>query len=102
MALVIAKTVRFNRMAYRPGDEEALSMVIDKKAVDSLKARGLLIEAKAQKSVVPKKGGTDFTAAAVELLKEAGYKEQEYDGPATGASGDVLKSDVEDWLAEKA
>lgn len=39
-----------------------------------------------------------FSKAAAELLAESSVEESAYTGEATGAKGDVLKSDVEDWL----
>lgn len=46
----------------------------------------------------PPEGGPEFTDAAAELL---GPLKGEYDGPATGASGAVLKADAEAWLATR-
>lgn len=42
-----------------------------------------------------------FSGAASKLLAEAGIAEAEYDGEATGANGDVLKSDVQAFLEER-
>lgn len=44
--------------------------------------------------------GPSFSAAAAKLLADEGIDESEYDGAASGASGDVLKSDVQAWLDE--
>lgn len=46
----------------------------------------------------PEPEGPEFTAAAADLLKAEGIAEADYDGEATGATGNVLKSDVEAWL----
>lgn len=39
-----------------------------------------------------------FSDAARRELRQAGFHETAYDGPATGADGKVLKSDVEEWI----
>lgn len=39
-----------------------------------------------------------FTEAALALLREKEIEPAAYDGPATGADGRVLKSDVEEWI----
>lgn len=40
----------------------------------------------------------EFTGAAADLLDDEGIALADYDGGATGATGNVLKSDVEAWL----
>lgn len=55
MALVIAKTIRLNGTAFKPGDEDALSEVCDKKTLDALKKKELVVDVAEPKSVAPKK-----------------------------------------------
>lgn len=42
--------------------------------------------------------GLSFSSGAAKLLKDEGIDEAAYDGEASGATGNVLKSDVEAWL----
>lgn len=46
----------------------------------------------------PKPDSGEFTEAAAELLADEGIAEADYDGEASGKSGDVLVSDVRAWL----
>lgn len=54
----------------------------------------------AAENVTPVDRPYEFTAGAVVLLNEEGYDQADYDGPATGSTGKVTKSDVEGWLDE--
>jgi hypothetical protein len=42
----------------------------------------------------------EFTPAAEAVILGAGFDLSDYDGDATGATGNVLKSDAEAWLAD--
>ena len=50
---------------------------------------------------VPAPPPVEFTGSARNALMDSGFGVDQYDGPASGASGNVVKSDVEDWLLNR-
>ena len=65
MGLVIAKTIRVGGKAYGPGDEDAFSEVADKKLIDGLKKRELLVDIPEPKTVKEKPAAKSTAAKKV-------------------------------------
>jgi hypothetical protein len=68
--------------------------------VDPNPPRGYIIDAAVMTRPESERDLPSFTDAALRELRRAGFHESVYDGDASGADGQVLVADVEDWLPD--